>query len=76
VREKSYTSQLPVNYGNLVAWNWQIFEMRQAHKTLVLYKPDDRRPEAGALVRMSFHPTRNKKPKASSSGRGWRNIAH
>ena len=61
-------------YGkSLIACNWQIFEMRQAHHTLVLYESDDRRPEAvvARLVGMNIHPTRNKKAQKSLVKQTW-----
>lgn len=59
--------------GNLIAWNWQIFEMREAQRTLVLYQSDDRRPEAvvGRLVRMNIHATRNRRAQKGLLKRTW-----
>jgi hypothetical protein len=73
--EKSY-QVIADESGKLIAWSWQIFEMRQAARTLVLYQSDDRQPEAviDRLVRMDIYPTQRKRVRRRLLERAWMAI--
>jgi hypothetical protein len=62
--------------GITVAWNWQLFEMRQSQRSLVLYQSDDRGPEAVAhrLAHMGIRPGQGVKTQSGVIKRTWTAI--